>query len=79
MATHPEFRRRGLVHELLTAAMDVGRDRGHVESQIMVLIGNTPAQCAYERAGYRVVDEKRHPEFARAMGCPGIARLTRTL
>ena len=79
VATHPDFRRRGLVHELLLAVMDVGRGRGHTDSQILVLIGNTPAQCAYERAGYRVVDEKRHPEFARVVGCPGIACLTRTL
>jgi len=79
VATRPEFRRRGLVHELLLAAMNVGHERGHAQSQILVLIGNTPAQCAYERAGYRVVDDKRHPDFARAVGCPGIARLTREL
>lgn len=79
VATRPEFRRRGLVHELLLAVMDRGRSRGHRTSQILVLIGNTAAQCAYERAGYRVVAEKRHAEFARAMACPGIAQLTRTL
>ena len=79
VATHPDFRRRGLVHELLLAVTQVGRQRGLTDSQILVLIGNTPAQCAYERAGYRVVNEKRHPDFARAMGCPGIARMTRAL
>lgn len=79
VATRPEFRRRGLVHELLLAIMERGRTQGFRRSQILVLLGNTPAQCAYERAGYRVVDEKRHPEFARLMGCPGIARMTREL
>src|SRR5262249_37877795 len=79
VATRPEYRRRGLGRELLDAAMDAGRARGYRRSQILVLIGNTPAQCAYERAGYRIVDEKRHPDFARAVGCPGIARMTRTL
>lgn len=79
VATHPDFRRRGLVHELLLMAMEAGRGRGHADSQILVLIGNTAAQCAYERAGYRVVDEKRHPDFERVMGCPGIARMTRQL
>jgi ribosomal protein S18 acetylase RimI-like enzyme len=79
VATRPEFRRRGLVHELLGAIVQRGRERGHRLSQISVLLGNTPAQCAYERAGYRVVDEKRHPEFERLMGCPGIARMTRDL
>jgi ribosomal protein S18 acetylase RimI-like enzyme len=79
VATRPEFRRRGLVHELLLAVVDVGRSRAFRTSQILVLIGNTPAQCAYERAGYRVVGEKRNAEFARVMDCPGIAQLTRTL
>jgi translation initiation factor 4G len=79
VATRPEFRRRGLVHELLLAIMDRGRARDLHRSQILVLIGNTPAQCAYERAGYEVVGEKRHPAFARAMGCAGIAQLMRRL
>jgi translation initiation factor 4G len=79
VATRPEFRRRGLVHELLLAVMDRGRAHDLRRSQILVLIGNTPAQCAYERAGYEVVGEKRHPDFARVMGCPGIAQLTRRL
>ena len=79
VATRPEFRRRGLVHDLLLAVMDVGRRRRLVRSQILVLIDNTPARCAYERAGYTFVDEKRHPDFQRSMGCPGIARLVREL
>jgi ribosomal protein S18 acetylase RimI-like enzyme len=79
VATRPEYRRRGLVHELLLAVLEVGRSRGHRQAQILVLIGNTPAQCAYERAGFRVVGEKRHPDFARAIDCPGIAQLTREL
>jgi ribosomal protein S18 acetylase RimI-like enzyme len=79
VATRPEFRRRGLVHELLLAVMEIGRARGFRQSQILVLIGNTAAQCAYERAGYEVVGEKRHPEFARVVECPGIVQLMRTL
>jgi ribosomal protein S18 acetylase RimI-like enzyme len=79
VATRPEYRRRGLVHDLLPAIMQRGRDLGFRESQIMVLLGNTPAQRAYERAGYRVVEEKRDPEFQRVMGCPGIACMTRSL
>jgi ribosomal protein S18 acetylase RimI-like enzyme len=79
VATRPEFRRRGLVYDLLSAVMDAGRRRGLRRSQIMVLIGNTAAQCAYERAGYVVTAEKRHADFERLMGCPGIACLTRDL
>jgi ribosomal protein S18 acetylase RimI-like enzyme len=79
VATRPEFRRRGLVHDLLLAILDVGRQRGFTRSQIMVFIENTAARCAYERAGFVFVDEKRDPDFARLMGCPGISRLMREL
>jgi ribosomal protein S18 acetylase RimI-like enzyme len=79
VATRPEFRRRGLVHDLLLAVLDVGRQRGFGRSQIMVFIDNTAARCAYERAGFGFVDEKRDPDFARLMGCPGISRLLRDL
>lgn len=80
VATRPEFRRRGLVHELLVAILDVGRRRGLVRGQIGVLVDNTPARLAYERAGFALAGEKRHPDFARLMGgCPGVQTLTRPL
>ena len=41
-----------------------------------MLIGNDAAQRAYEKNGFVVIDEKRHPEFEAAYGCPG-ARLLR--
>jgi len=77
VATRPAFRRRGLVHELLLAVLDAGRRRGFARSQIMVLIGNTAARCAYERAGFSYADEKRDRDFERLMHCPGIERLLR--
>jgi translation initiation factor 4G len=79
VATKPAFRRRGIMHELLLAIVDAGRRRGFARSQIMVLVGNTAARCAYERAGFVYVDEKRNPDFERVMGCPGIERLLRDL
>jgi ribosomal protein S18 acetylase RimI-like enzyme len=79
VATQPAFRRRGIMHELLLAIVEAGRGRGFARSQIMVLIDNTAARCAYERAGFVYTDEKRHPDFERVMGCPGIERLLRDL
>jgi translation initiation factor 4G len=79
VATRPEFRRRGLVHELLRAVLDVGRARGFRHAQIMVFIGNTAAQCAYERAGFAVTAEKRHADFEQLMGCPGNACMRRDI
>ncbi len=79
VATRPAFRRRGIIRGLLLDVLDVGRRRGHRNAQITVLIGNTAAQCAYERVGFEVVEERRHEDFARALGCPGIARMVRAL
>jgi len=79
VATVPEFRRRGLVDKLLLAVLDQGRDQGFKRSQINIYIGNTPAQKAYEKHGFRVVDEIRHPSFEEETGSPGMARLLRDL
>ena len=75
VATRPEYRGKGFVRTLLRAILDVGRQRGHTRFQIGVLIGNTPAQRAYEGAGFVVVDEKRDPAFAATFGEPGIRRM----
>jgi translation initiation factor 4G len=77
VATRPEHRGKGLVRALLHAILERGHERGHAQAQIAVLIGNTPAQRAYEGVGFRVADEKTHPDFERAIGCPGIRRLLR--
>ena len=50
------------------------RSGGH---PVSVLIGNVSAERAYEAVGFRMVDEKRHPEFEREFGCPGIRRMIR--
>ncbi len=77
VATRPAYRGRGLVKALLHEVLAQGRERGHTLAQISVLIDNVPAQRAYEGVGFRVVDEKRHPEFEAAIGSPGIRRLLR--
>lgn len=79
VATRPERRRRGLVQVLLDAILERGRERGHTVSQIMILSGNVPAQRAYERAGFRYVDERRSAAFEAATGSPGLLRMLRPL
>ena len=78
VATRPEHRGKGLVRSLLPAVVEAGRRRGHTRFQIGVLIGNTPAQRAYEGAGFIVADEKRDPAFEATFGAPGIRRLERS-
>jgi len=77
VATLPEFRRRGLADRLLKETLDIGRSEGYRVGQISVMIGNTPAQRAYQKAGFKVVDEKRHPDFEKVVGEPGMRRLLR--
>ena len=79
VATVPEFRRKGLIDALLEEILDMGRQRGFKLGQVAVFIGNTAAQRAYEKCGFRIVDDKRHPDFEAEIGCPGIARMHRTL
>lgn len=79
VATDPDYRRRGLIDALLAAILDRGRQRGAAQAGIGVMIGNDRAQRAYEKAGFRVVSEKCHPDFERAWGCPGMRALTRPL
>jgi ribosomal protein S18 acetylase RimI-like enzyme len=79
VATLPEYRRRGLVDRLMVRILDEGRIRGATVADIGVLIGNDPAQRAYEKAGFEVIDEKRDPEFEAVFKCPGIRTLSQAL
>lgn len=75
VATLPEYRRRGLVLDLLGEILSEGRARGHADAQIAFLLGNVSAQRAYERVGFRCRDERRSESFERLLGTPGIARM----
>jgi translation initiation factor 4G len=79
VALRPEARGKGVAAALLEAILQRGRDLGHHKAQISFLIGNTPAQRAYLRAGFEVVDDKRHPDFEQVFGAPGTARMWRDL
>jgi ribosomal protein S18 acetylase RimI-like enzyme len=77
VATLPEYRRRGLADALVAEILRVGWTRGNRIAQLTILIGNTAAQRAYEKAGFRVEGEKRHPDFDDALGAPGFMRMVR--
>lgn len=79
VATVPESRRKGIVSKLLDEILDRGRKCGFRRAQINMYIGNIPAQRAYEKKGFRVLDEKRHPDFEAEIGSPGMVRLLRDL
>jgi ribosomal protein S18 acetylase RimI-like enzyme len=77
VATLPDYRRRGLVQALMMEMLEQGRERGHTVAQIGILLGNTPAQKAYEDVGFKLTLEKTAPEFEAAIGSPGMGRLLR--
>ena len=79
VALKPAARGHGVASELLTTMLQRGRAAGFAKSQISFLIGNDPAQRCYERAGFRVAEEHRHPDFEAIFGRPGIARMTLNL
>jgi translation initiation factor 4G len=75
VAVFPEFRGRGMVSALLLEILEQGRERGFKSAELNMLIGNTPAQRAYEKAGFVIVEENTDEEFMRIFGSPGMARL----
>lgn len=79
VATLPEQRGRGHARQLLDAVLERGRRRGASTAQLGVLIGNLGAQALYERAGFRVVRELRHPDFEAVMETPGLRLMERPL
>ena len=79
VATFPAYRGRGLAPRLVKHALAVGREQGCSEAQLSVLIGNDAAERAYAKAGFSVVEEKRHPDFEAVAGSPGMRRMTAKL
>ncbi len=79
VATLPEYRRKGLVDRLLVAILEKGRQKGFRCAQINLYIGNHPAQRAYEKHGFEIVDQKFHSDFEAEIGSPGMARMLRNL
>lgn len=79
VATLPEFRRTGVISKLIDAVLEKGRKQGFSLAQVSFYIGNTPAEQAYKKASFRYVDEKRHPDFEAAIGCPGIIRFLKDI
>lgn len=79
VATRPEYRRIGAISKLLEAVLDRGRQLGFKRAQVSFYIGNTPGERAYQKAGFKYLDEKRHPDFERVIGSPGMIRYVRDL
>ncbi|SRR5450759_161179 len=76
IAVSPKFRRRGLAEELLNEAIGIARTEGLANVQVGVFIGNKPAQKAYEKFGFKAVNEKTDPAFEEMTGSPGLMQMS---
>jgi ribosomal protein S18 acetylase RimI-like enzyme len=79
VATLPQFRRRGLIAALIDEALLQAHQAKCSLAQITTYIGNDAARLAYEKSGFKVLDEKRCTEVDKILGVPGFVRLTREL
>jgi GNAT superfamily N-acetyltransferase len=79
IATLSAYRKRGLAARLIERALDEGAGSGAREALITFFIGNDSAERAYQEAGFKLKDEKRHPDFEAATGVAGLRRYARRL
>ena len=79
VATLPEFRRKGIAGKLLEAMLKEGRRRGFARAQINLYIGNVPAQKAYAKHGFTVLEEKQDQYFEEEIGSPGMLSMVKEL
>ena len=59
VAVRPEFHRRGIAAQLLTAALKEGRRNGARLAFLEVRAGNAAAQGLYRRCGFQVTGRRR--------------------
>ena len=55
IATHPDYRQRGIAREVLAYVLDVARKAGCSLATLEVRRSNVPAIALYERAGFKIV------------------------
>ncbi len=79
VATKPEYRRRGYADILLDVILHDAFHRDCTLAQITTYMGNDAALLVYEKAGFKVLDEKRCTDLEKLLGVPGFVRLTREL
>jgi ribosomal protein S18 acetylase RimI-like enzyme len=79
VASLPAYRGRGLVQVLIEHALASGRAAGFRRASISFLIGNTPAERCYAKAGFAFAEEKRDPAFEALTGAPGFRRFARAI
>lgn len=76
VATFPEFRGLGAARSLLETAVRRAGEGGYPRLELECQVGNDAALRIYEGAGFRVTEVRTHPSWERALGTPGVLRMT---
>ncbi len=79
VAVFPKFRGNGVVQLLLDRVLQTGLDLGYRHAELGMLIGNTSAQRAYEKAGFVASEERTDAEFEKIFKGPGMVRMVKEL
>lgn len=79
VATAEAYRGRGLVQKLIDAEIELARAANFKRMQVSFFIGNTPAERAYTKAGFKFAEQKTAPDFQAALGIPGVIRYARDI
>ncbi len=79
VATIPRLRRQGFITTLLERILDEGRARNYKRAQITTFMGNESATRGYQKLGFSIAEERRHPDFEKITGAPGLSRFERAL
>ena len=77
VAVLPEYRGLGLTDELFEHLFTEGSEAGYEFAQILSLVGNTTAERAWRRNGFRVLEVLTDPDFEALIGAPGNKRHVR--
>lgn len=79
VATAEAYRGRGLVKAMIDAEIESARDANFKRMQVSFFMGNTPAERAYTKAGFKFAGQKTAPDFQAALGIPGVTRYARDI
>jgi ribosomal protein S18 acetylase RimI-like enzyme len=79
VTARPEFRKRGLVRQLLEATLELGAARGLATAHVATYLGNEPAISAYRSVGFEFMAEVRHVDYESKFGAPGSIYFRRRL
>jgi ribosomal protein S18 acetylase RimI-like enzyme len=79
VAADPHQQGRGLVQSLIAQALAAGSSAGFRRATVSFLIGNTPAERCYAKAGFTFAAEKRDAAFEALIGAPGFRMFAREI